>query len=183
MSFRSARSCALYPGAHAVWRTSSRPAPSAGSSVRKVVGNPVGITRNRTQKASQNHSVIWYVRFRSPGTNKTKHLSLVWLRAESSAANKSRHAGARAFLRPRNRPESILVDKNPAAVRAGRQAAYHHATLGGIPRREANETYALLGRCGSFRGVRHPECLRLRRTGGRLPGGPSARQARGGPGH
>ena len=54
---------------------------------------------------------------------------------------------------------------------------------GEIPRREANETYALLGRCGSFRGVRHPECLRLRRTGGRLPGGPSARQARGGRGH
>ena len=28
---------------------------------------------------------------------------------------KSRHAAARAFLRSRNRPESILVDKNPAA--------------------------------------------------------------------
>ena len=67
-------------------------------------------------------------------TNKIKHLSLLWLGAESSGANKSRHAGARAFLRPRNRPESILVDNNPAAARAGRQAAYHHATVGGNPK-------------------------------------------------
>lgn len=183
MSFRSARSCALYPGAHAVWRTSSRPAPSAGSSVRKVVGNPVGITRNRTQKASQNHSVIWYVRFAHPAP--TKPSTYPWSGSEQNHPRQTK-----AGMRERERSSGPETDRKVFwLIRILRRYALvgRRPTTtplwGEIPRREANETYALLGRCGSFRGVRHPECLRLRRTGGRLPGGPSARQARGGPGH
>jgi len=66
------------------------------SPARTVVGNPVRITGNRTQKASQNHSVIGHARFPHPTRTKIKRLSLLWLRAESS----QKPAGGSASVPP-----------------------------------------------------------------------------------
>ena len=87
--------CCSLPGGHAALPKSSRSTASAGASgaswprrlwspARTVVGNPVRITGNRTQKASQNHSVIGHARFPHPTRTKIKRVSLLWLRAESS---------------------------------------------------------------------------------------------------